>query len=66
MQIIAGGELKKTTEFITKVNSGIEGTAGIEGCAGTEKNALSKIFAFLSGANNQCRSRCKYESFKKI
>lgn len=26
MQIIAGGELKKTTEFITEVNSGIEGT----------------------------------------
>ena len=38
MQIIAGGELKKTTEFITEVNSGIEGTAGIEGGIGTEKN----------------------------
>ena len=50
MQIIAGGELKKTTEFITEVNSGIEGTAGIEGGVGTEKNALSKIFTFLSGA----------------
>ena len=50
MQIIAGGELKKTTEFITEVNSGIEGTAGIEGGIGTEKNALSKIFTFLSGA----------------
>ena len=50
MQIIAGGELKKTTEFITEVNSGIEGTAGIEGGIGTEKNGLSKIFSFLSGA----------------
>lgn len=50
MQIIAGGELKKTTEFITEVNSGIEGTADIEGGTGTEKNALSKIFSFLSGA----------------
>lgn len=50
MQIIAGGELKKTTEFITEVNSGIGGTAGIEGSIGTEKNALSKIFTFLSGA----------------
>ena len=50
MQIIAGGELKKTTEFITEVNSGIEGTAGIEGGIGTKKNALSKIFSFLSGA----------------
>ena len=51
MQIIAGGELKKTTEFITEVNSGIEGTAGVEGSIGTEKNALSKIFSFLSGAS---------------
>jgi len=50
MQIIAGGELKKTTEFITEVNSGIEGAAGVEGSVGTEKNGLSKIFSFLSGA----------------
>lgn len=50
MQIIAGGELKKTTEFITEVNSGIEGTAGGEGSIGTEKNGLSKVFSFLSGA----------------
>ena len=50
MQIIAGGELKKTTEFITEVNSGIEGNTGIEAEIGTEKNGLSKIFSFLSGA----------------
>ena len=50
MQIIAGGELKKTTEFITEVNSGIEGNAGIEAEIGTEKNGLPKIFSFLSGA----------------
>lgn len=50
MQIMAGGELKKTTEFITEVNSGIEGTAGVEAGIGTEKSALSKIFGFLSGA----------------
>lgn len=50
MQIIAGGELKKTTEFITEVNSGIEGNAGVEAEIGTEKNGLSKIFSFLSGA----------------
>lgn len=50
MQIIAGGELKKTTEFITEVNSGIEGNASAEGSIGTEKNTLSKIFSFLSGA----------------
>lgn len=49
MQIIAGGELKKTTEFITEVNSEIEGAAGVDGSIGTEKNGLSKIFSFLSG-----------------
>ena len=51
MQIIAGGELKKTTEFITEVNSAIDGSAGIEGSIGTEKTGLSKIFSFLSGAS---------------
>lgn len=50
MQIIAGGELKKTTEFITEVNSDIEGNAGVDAGIGTEKNGLSKIFSFLSGA----------------
>lgn len=50
MQIIAGGELKKTTEFITEVNAGIEGAAGVQAGIGTETNALSKIFNFLSGA----------------
>ena len=51
MQIIAGGELKKTTEFITEVSSEMEGSAGAEATIGTEKNSLSKIFSFLSGAN---------------
>lgn len=50
MQVMAGGELKKTTEFITEVNSGIEGNAGVDVSIGTEKNGLSKIFSFLSGA----------------
>jgi hypothetical protein len=50
MQIIAGGELKKTTEFISEVNSEIGGEASFEGGISTEKNGLSKIFSFLSGA----------------
>lgn len=50
MQIMAGGELKKTTEFITEVNSDIEGDVGADAGIGTEKNGLSKIFSFLSGA----------------
>jgi hypothetical protein len=51
MQIIAGGELKKTIEFITEVNSDLEGNGALEGSINTEKNGLSKIFSFLSGAN---------------
>lgn len=50
MQIMAGGELKKTTEFITEVSSDIEGDVGADAGIGTEKNGLSKIFSFLSGA----------------
>lgn len=50
MQIIAGGELKKTTEFISEVSSEIEGNAGVDASISTEKNGLTKIFSFLSGA----------------
>lgn len=49
MQIIAGGEFKKTTEFITEVNSGIEGSVGAGVDIGTEKSGLPKLFGFLSG-----------------
>lgn len=49
MQIIAGGELKKTTEFITEVESGIEGKASAEARLDTSKSILPKIFSFLSG-----------------
>lgn len=51
MQIIAGGELKKTTEFITEVNSDLDGHGAVQGNISTEKNGLSKIFSFLSGAS---------------
>ncbi len=66
MQIIAGGELKKTTEFITEVNSGIEGTAGIEGGIGTEKKCVIQNLYFFKWCDSQCRSECKYRSFEKV
>ncbi len=51
MQIIAGGELKKTTEFVTEVSSELsshtEGGAGVS----TEKKGLPKLFSFLSGVS---------------
>lgn len=50
MQIIAGGELKKTTEFITEVNSDMGVNGGAEVSLNTEKTGLSRIFSFLSGA----------------
>ena len=49
MQVIAGGELKKTTEFISEVNSEIEGNASMDAGISTEQSGLSKIFSFLSG-----------------
>lgn len=51
MQIMAGGELKKTTEFISEVNSEMGAEVEVDGSVGTEKNGLSKIFSFLSGAS---------------
>ena len=44
MQVIAGGELKKTTEFISEVNSEIEGNASMDAGIGTEQSGLSKFF----------------------
>lgn len=49
LQIIAGGELKKTTEFITEVSIGLEGKTEADVKVSTEKKGLPKIFSFLSG-----------------
>jgi len=49
MQIVAGGELKKTTEFISNVNSEVHGGIGGNVSAGTDENGLAKFFGFLSG-----------------
>lgn len=51
LQIIAGGELKKTTEFISEVSAGIEGKVEGEAEVSTEKKGLPKIFSFLSGVS---------------
>lgn len=51
LQIIAGGELKKTTEFITEVSAELEGKAVGEAEMSTEKKGISKIFSFLSGVS---------------
>lgn len=53
MQIIAGGQLKKTTEFITEVESSVGANGQVDAGVGTggEKKGLPKIFEFLSGAS---------------
>lgn len=49
MQIILGGEFKKTTEFITSINSDMNASADVEGGIGSNGKNASKLFSFLSG-----------------
>lgn len=49
IQIIAGGELKKTTEFITSASCGGNADASVSANVSSEKNGLSKLVSFLSG-----------------
>ena len=49
MQIVAGGEMKKTTEFISSVSAEVQGDASAEASIGTEVKGLPKLFSFLSG-----------------
>jgi hypothetical protein len=49
MQIISGGEFKKTTEFITNVNTNIGANAEAEAGGGTSSKGVPKLFSFLSG-----------------
>lgn len=65
MQIIAGGELKKTTEFITEINSELAGEIGAEANLGNEKSALSKVFSFLSGVTLNAEGRIDVNGSKK-
>lgn len=65
LQIIAGGELKKTTEFITEVSAGIEGKVDADVEVSTEKNGLSKIFSFLSGVSLSASAEGSAEMSRK-
>lgn len=51
LQIIAGGELKKTSEFLSEVQSEVDAKADMDVTAGTEKKGLPKLFSLFSGAN---------------
>ena len=49
MQIISGGEFKKTTEFISNVNTDLGVDAEMNADVDTDKKGLPKLFSFLSG-----------------
>lgn len=49
MQIISGGELKKTTEFISSVNTDVGAGSEIKAEIDTDKKGVPKLFSFLSG-----------------
>ena len=49
MQIVAGGELKKTTEFISDVGFGAAGDVKASASIGTDTKGVPKLFSFLSG-----------------
>lgn len=52
MQIMAGGEIRKTTEFISNVESNISGNAKVEVDIDTNKDkGLPKLFSLISGVN---------------
>lgn len=57
MQIIAGGELKKTTEFISEVSSELSTSATAEVGVGTEKKGIFKLFSLLSGVSFKAEAK---------
>lgn len=49
LQIIAGGELKKTSEFLSELHSNADAEAAIDAKAGTDTKGIAKIFSIFSG-----------------
>lgn len=65
MQIIAGGELKKTTEFVTDVSTNLNASADAGFGLSTEKKGLAKIFSFLSGVSFKAETEIKSSANRK-
>lgn len=65
MQIVAGGKLKKTEEFIDEYNRDLSASAGVAGSIGTGKTGLMKVFSFLSGASLKAEGDASVEFSKK-
>ena len=49
LQIIAGGELKKTSEFLSELHNGMEAGAGGEVKAGSDVKGIAKLLGIFSG-----------------
>lgn len=49
LQIIAGGELKKTSEFLSELHNGAEVGAEIGAKAGSDVKGIAKLFSIFSG-----------------
>ena len=66
MQIIAGGDMKKTTEFISSVSAEAQGEVGVEAGVGTETKGLPKLFSFLSGIKINASAKAEADaSYRK-
>ncbi len=49
LQIIAGGELKKTSEFFSELHSEAEAEAEVSAKVGTDTKGIAKLFSIFSG-----------------
>lgn len=65
MQIISGGEFKKTTEFITSISSDTNAEAEVEGNIGTSKQNIPKLFSFFSGISFNASAKASTDINKK-
>lgn len=59
MQIIAGGEIKKTTEFISNVSSDGQASAEAEAGISTNGSGVTKLFSFLSGITFNAQAKAE-------
>ena len=59
MQIIAGGEIKKTTEFISNVSAKAQACAEAEAGISTNASGVTKLFSFLSGISLNAQAKAE-------
>lgn len=62
MQIIAGGELKKTTEFISNINMGAKANAETGVDVKNDNVGIPKLLEFLTGASINARAKMGAET----